>query len=100
MRKVSLACLAMVLAATSLPAFAAEKPADSAEAKKGDDAKGDELPMLPAPKSIKQSAVIGGKTVNYVATVGALPIKDEKGKTIGEVVYTAYTVPGAPTSRP
>lgn len=100
MRKVSLACLAMVLAATSFPAFAAEKPADSAEAKKADDAKGDELPLLPAPKSIKQSAVIGGKTVNYVATVGALPIKDEKGKTIGEVVYTAYTVPGAPTSRP
>lgn len=95
MRKVSLACLAMVLAATSVPAFAADKPADSAEAKKDD-----EVPLLPAPKSIKQSAVIGGKTVNYVATVGALPIKDEKGKTIGEVVYTAYTVPGAPTARP
>lgn len=99
MRKVSLACLAMALAATSVPVFAADKPADSAEAKK-DDKGGDEVPLLPTPKSIKQSAVIGGKTVNYVATVGALPIKDEKGKTIGEVVYTAYTVPGAPTSRP
>lgn len=98
MRKVSLASLAMVLAACSVPAVAADKPAESAEAKK--DAEGDEIPLLPAPKSIKQSAVIGGKTVNYVATVGALPIKDEKGKTIGEVVYTAYTVPGAPTSRP
>ncbi|MGH6744768.1 S10 family peptidase [Novosphingobium sp.] len=98
MRKVSLACLAMVLAACSVPAFAADKPAESAEAKK--DAEGDEIPLLPAAKSIKQSAVIGGKTVNYVATVGALPIKDEKGKTIGEVVYTAYTVPGAPTARP
>lgn len=98
MRKVSLACLAMVLAACSVPAFAADKSADSAEAKK--DAEGDEIPLLPAPKSIRQSAVIGGKTVNYLATVGALPIKDEKGKTIGEVVYTAYTVPGAPTSRP
>jgi carboxypeptidase C (cathepsin A) len=99
MRKVSLACLAMVLAATSVPSFAADKPADGAEAKK-DEKGGDELPLLPTPKSIKQSAVIGGKTVNYTATVGALPIKDEKGKTIGEVVYTAYTVPGAPTNRP
>jgi carboxypeptidase C (cathepsin A) len=97
----SCACLAALLAAPA--AFAADKPKDGdpKEAAK-DAAKADtDLTPFPAAKSIKQSAVIGGKRVDYVATVGALPVKDEKGKTIGEVVYTAYTVPGrASPTRP
>jgi carboxypeptidase C (cathepsin A) len=37
----------------------------------------------------------------YVATVGAIDLRDDTGKLLGEVVYTAYTVPGAVTfSRP
>lgn len=100
MRNVSLACLAISLAISAAPsiAFAADKPAaEDAGADKKDES---ELAPLPADKSIKQSAVIGGKTVNYTATVGTLPVKDDKGKTIGEVVFTAYTVAGSPTSRP
>lgn len=35
-----------------------------------------------------------GRTLRYTATVGKLPVRDKAGKTIGEVVYTAYTMPG------
>lgn len=90
MRLLTLAsCAALMLAFTG-PVHAADKPADKPAKESADS----ELPPFPAPKSLKQSAMIGGKRVEYVATVGALPVKDEKGKTIGEVVYTAYTVPG------
>ncbi len=64
------------------------------EAKASDEAPADSLAPLPADKSISQSAVIGGKALSYTATVGTIPVKDAKGKLIGEVVYTAYTVPG------
>lgn len=94
------ALIAAAACGATLPAAAADKPADktNAEAPAKDE---DALPPFPAPKSVKQSAVIGGKRVDYVATVGAIPVKDNKGKTVGEVVYTAYTVPGrAAADRP
>src|SRR4051812_5111316 len=59
------------------------------------------LPPLPADRTVRQSAVIAGKTLAYDVTVGTIPVWDAKGKKIGEVVYTAYVVPGgAPGSRP
>ncbi|MEN3746411.1 peptidase S10 [Sphingomonas sp. HF-S3] len=58
------------------------------------------LPPLPDDKSIRQSARIGGRVINYTATIGHVPVRDPKGKVIGEVVYTAYTVPGAGPGRP
>ncbi|MFV0625648.1 S10 family peptidase [Sphingomonas sp. ac-8] len=57
-------------------------------------------PALPADKTIGQSARIGGRTIAYKATVGKIPVRDDKGKEIGQVVYTAYTVPGRDPSRP
>ena len=58
------------------------------------------LPPLPADKTVRQSAVIGGHPLAYEATVGTLPVADDKGKKIGEVTYIAYTVPGrAPSNR-
>jgi carboxypeptidase C (cathepsin A) len=101
MRFLKIACLAFILGATSSTSFAADekpataeaKPASAETAKSGDYDK--DFKPFPKTKSVKQSAVIGGKTVDYVATVGSIPVKDKKGKTIGEVVYTAYTVPGA-----
>lgn len=68
-----------------------------AAAEKRDEIK---LPPLPADKSIVQSARIGGRAISYNATVGNIPVRDAKGKVIGEVVYTAYTVPGAGPGRP
>lgn len=56
---------------------------------------GADTQYLPAAKSVSQSAVIGGRSISYTVTVGAIPLRDEKGKITGEVVYTAYTVPGA-----
>jgi len=96
MRFLTLACSALLLAASGSATLAADKPDDAKAAETTDD----HLEPFPAPKSIQQSAVIAGRTVKYTATVGSIPVKDDKGKVIGEVVYTAYTVPGAPTSRP
>ncbi len=104
MRIVSLASCVSLLMALGAPALAADKPAktDAKEVTKDKDAaKSDsDVEPFPAARSIKQSAVIGGKRLDYTATVGSIPVKDEKGKTIGEVVYTAYTVPGRGASRP
>jgi carboxypeptidase C (cathepsin A) len=61
----------------------------------------DAIEPFPPPKSIRQSAIIAGKTVEYVLTIGSFALKDPKGKVTGEVVYAAYTVPGrSATSRP
>ena len=44
---------------------------------------------------------IGGKTVDYEAAAGLLPIKDDDGKATAAIFYTAYTKPGAdPAGRP
>ena len=61
---------------------------------------GPKLPPLPADKSITQSARIGARAVSYRATVGTIPVRDDKGKEIGQVTYTAYTVPGGDPARP
>jgi carboxypeptidase C (cathepsin A) len=53
-----------------------------------------ELPPLPANKSIEQSTVLDGRTLRYTVTVGTINVRDEKGKITGNVVYTSYTVPG------
>ena len=53
-----------------------------------------ELPAFPADKSVKQTTTLGGKVISYTATVGSLPVRDEKGKKVAEVVFTAYTLDG------
>ncbi len=102
MRIASFASGVSILVALGAPALAADK-APKLEAKEvvKEAAKPDtDLAPFPANKSVKQSAVIGGKRVDYLATVGTIAVKDDKGKTIGEVVYTAYTVPGRGATRP
>ena len=47
--------------------------------------------------------IIGGKKVDYVLTVGAIPLRDGKGTVTGEIVYTSYVVsqkegPGRPVT--
>jgi carboxypeptidase C (cathepsin A) len=83
---------ALLLAAPLLAAEPADKPATATDIS---------LPPLPADKTIRQSAVIAGKPLAHDVTVGTVPVWDAKGKKIGEVVFTAYTVPGRPAgSRP
>ena len=97
--KAVLAAAYLTSLATS-PALAAPGPASSetsagAKADKGKD-QGDkpDLPPFPADASAKQTTHVAGKTLNYTATVGSLPVRDADGKKIGEVMFTAYTLDG------
>ena len=97
MRKLMIAAVAAVtlsfgLAATT-SAWAADDP-PKADAKKDADKDKIDLPPFPADASVKQVTHVAGKTLNYTATVGSLPVRDEKGKKIAEVVFTAYVLDG------
>lgn len=90
--------IAALLVLSAVPAAHAENEPPKADA--GKDASEISLPPLPADKTIRQSAVIGGRRISYDATVGHVSVRDAKGKIIGEVVYTAYTLPGQGPERP
>jgi carboxypeptidase C (cathepsin A) len=78
-------------------ASAADDPpakADAAKGKDGDKKSDIELPPFPDAASVKQVTHVAGKTLTYTATVGALPVRDEKGKKIAEVVVTSYVLDG------
>ncbi|WP_269714583.1 S10 family peptidase [Caulobacter sp. NIBR2454] len=87
--------LAMGLSAPVMSWAQDAKPAEAAKKEEKSD-----LPPLPADASAKQSMRVGGKVVNYTATVGTLPVRDAKGKKTAEVVFTSYTVEGAGLNRP
>lgn len=74
--------------AKTAPEKSSEKPAEKAPDKLA-------LPPLPPEAHSQQSTQIDGKTLKYTVTVGALPVRDEDGKTAGEVVVTSYVVEGA-----
>jgi carboxypeptidase C (cathepsin A) len=94
-RFLTLLSIAAALAFGASPALADDAPA------KGDDAKPKiELPPMSPDKSIEQSVEVGGRALRYKATVGHIDIRDDKGKVIGQVVYTAYTAPGGRYARP
>lgn len=54
-----------------------------------------DTPLIPVPAEIKSvtkhSVVIGGKTINYTATAGALILMNEKDEPVALFGYTAYT---------
>jgi len=89
--------LSIALAAVTAPsvAFAADEPAKDADSKDKI-----ELPPMSPDKTVDQTVTVGGRVIRYKATVGHIDVRDDKGKTIGQVVFTAYTVPGPPTARP
>ncbi len=56
----------------------------------------DETPVV-----TKHSINVGGKTLNYTATVAQMPLKDAAGETEAHIFYMAYTLDGAdPSKRP
>jgi len=60
-----------------------------------------DLPPFPADASLHQTATVSGRVLSYTATVGSLPVHDEDGKKIAEIVYTAYILDGPhDSSRP
>jgi carboxypeptidase C (cathepsin A) len=68
-------------------------PADVKDTAKDKDKAAEKEAPLPADAHVAQSIQLDGKTLRYTVMVGALPVND-KGKKIGEVVFTAYTVEG------
>jgi len=83
---------AHVRAADEANGDAGAKGEAAAKADKKDDKP--DLPPFPAEASVRQTTHVGGRTLNYTASVGALPVRDDKGKTIAQVVVTAYTLNG------
>ena len=89
--------LALISSNTALAA-PAPKAADepSAEAGKAHKAEGDSA----AASAVEQKHVthhaisLNGKPLDYEATAGTLTLRDEEGKPIGAMFYTAYTVKG------
>jgi carboxypeptidase C (cathepsin A) len=83
----------LMLVAFNAPTLAADahKPPPTKDAASSD---GFHLPPLPADAHVAQSTTVDGRTLKYTVTVGSLPVRDEKGKIIAEVVFTAYTMGG------
>ncbi|MFI4969797.1 MAG: S10 family peptidase [Lysobacterales bacterium] len=52
------------------------------------------LPPFPADRSVRETTTIDGRKLGYTATVGSLPVHDDKDRTIADVMFIAYTVPG------
>ena len=54
----------------------------------------DETPVV-----THHSVTVGGKTLNYTATVAQMPLKNASGETEAHIFYMAYTLDGAERSR-
>ena len=52
-------------------------------------------PIREARRVTRHTATIGGRAVAYTATAGTLTIRDDDGKPIASMFYTAYTTGGA-----
>ncbi|HET9086747.1 MAG TPA: peptidase S10 [Acidobacteriaceae bacterium] len=52
------------------------------------------LPPIPPDAHVQQTINMNGKVLRYTVTVGSLPVRSPEGKTIGEVVFTSYTMDG------
>ncbi|HKT27514.1 S10 family peptidase [Dyella sp.] len=81
----------LVAAAPFVHAADDAKPASSQDGAGGD---AFHLPPLPADAHVSQAVDVDGRTLKYTVTVGKLPVRDEKGTVTGQVVFTAYTMPG------
>ena len=76
-------------------AYAADAPKEEAKPADKDHKDTDiNLPPFPADKTVQQTIMLDGHPLKYNATIGSLPVLDEKGKVIASVMFTAYTVPG------
>jgi len=91
------ACLMLTGAWAPTMAFAADDGGKDAAKEGAKEAGKDDfgkLPPFPADKTVHETTTVDGKKLSYDATVGSLPVEDEKGKTIADVMFIAYTMPG------
>jgi carboxypeptidase C (cathepsin A) len=88
----ALSCAFLTTLTLSLPAVADDTknphPAVSTDPSKST------LPPLPPDAHLQQSTGINGKTIQYIVTVGSLPVRDKENHVAGEVVFTSYVVTG------
>ncbi len=89
----AIAALLLTLHAPRLAAQETKPTPPAADAKDKDKPSDKEAP-LPPEAHVAQTIQLDGKPLRYTVTVGALPVSDNTGKKIGEVVCTAYTVEG------
>jgi carboxypeptidase C (cathepsin A) len=76
----------LFLALLCAPAIAADEPA---------------IRPLPPDSRVQQTVKLPGRTLNYSATAGSLAMRDAKGKLLGDLTFTAYTLDTkAPAQRP
>jgi carboxypeptidase C (cathepsin A) len=87
------ALLATLIVSAFSPAYASDD-AKTTPAQDGTNADGFHLPPFPADAHTNQSVSVDGHTLKYTVTVGTLPVRDDKGNITGQVVFTAYTMPG------
>ncbi|HUX05945.1 MAG TPA: hypothetical protein VMX35_01410 [Acidobacteriota bacterium] len=78
------------------------RPQAQSQAESNTPVKPEDNPLKPVPPSVtKQSITINGQTLSYTATVGHMNMRDEKGRIIGYMYFTAYVKDGEePTRRP
>ena len=92
--------IALAIAVLPIAGHAQDKADAAAKHEDAKPAEKPDRPPLPDDKSVRQTAVIGGRTISYTATVGTIPIYNDDGKKIGQVVYTSYVVPSDDPRRP
>ncbi len=91
---------------TQAPAATPEKPAESGRPESGkpesneatDKEEHYDVTEIP-PIITHHQATVNGKTLNYTATAGRLPIKREDGKIEAEMFFVAYTLDGQDAGR-
>jgi carboxypeptidase C (cathepsin A) len=93
--------LLLVLAVSGLSVLHAQGRAQQAQGGRGTPGAGavysgtvDETPVV-----TKHSVELGGKTLNYTATVAQMPLHDANGDTEAHIFYVAYTLDGADAAK-
>ena len=101
-RRLAPAALALALAIGPLPVCAQDAPPGHPPTETRPAPRGPEGRRLPPDSVTKHSLTLpDGRTLDFTATAGSLPLVDEAGKLQAEIAYVAYTVaPEAGRERP
>jgi carboxypeptidase C (cathepsin A) len=93
-RLAAVSVFGLALTATSLAPIA-QQPTPAPPPPAAPAADRTDAPPLPADAHAAQTIQLGGRALNYIATVGTLPVYGADGKKTGDVVLTSYTIDGA-----
>lgn len=58
------------------------------------------LRLLPEPVTSRHKLDLGGRSLDYIATAGTLPLRDGKGEVTAEIFHVAYLLDPAAAQRP